>query len=219
VKRGTLVAKRSEESKRVNPTLLTKLPSIGRNSIGKAGALIGRKGMSRVRVRAAEADDLSAVVDLLADDEVIGFRENAVRPIAEGYLLAFQAITEDPNNELLVADRNGEVVGTLQLTFIPNITCMGGWRAHIEGLMVSSNLRGQGIGTKLMEHAIARARQRGCCLVQLTTNKKRIDAHHFYEKLGFSFTHEGAKLMLESDSQNTKGEVNVPFAKNGMKDE
>ena len=106
--------------------------------------------MNRIRVRAATADDVSVVVDLLADDEVAGHRESAVRPIAEGYLAAFRAISDDPNNELFVVDKNGNVVGTMQLTFIPNMTCMGGWRAHVEGLMVSSKYRGQGIGTKLM---------------------------------------------------------------------
>jgi ribosomal protein S18 acetylase RimI-like enzyme len=155
--------------------------------------------MTEIGIRTATEDDLSAVVDLLADDKVAGSRENATRPIVECYLSAFHAISEDPHNELLVAEKDGEVVGTMQMTFIPNMTCMGGWRAHVEGVMISSKHRGHGIGTKLMEHSIAKAREKGCRLVQLTTNQQRTEARRFYEKLGFAFTHEGAKMMLEKN--------------------
>lgn len=158
--------------------------------------------MTEIGIRTATVDDLPALVDLLADDKVAGSRENATRPIVECYFAAFHAISEDPHNDLLVAEKGGEVVGTMQMTFIPNMTCMGGWRAHVEGLMISSKHRGHGIGTKLMEHAILNAREKGCRLVQLTTNKQRTHADRFYEKLGFSFTHEGAKMVLVTNLPN-----------------
>lgn len=56
--------------------------------------------------------------------------------------------------------------------------------------------RGDGLGTELMERAVARARERGCALVQLTSNKRRVHAHRFYERLGFTRSHDGFKLSL-----------------------
>ena len=96
----------------------------------------------------------------------------------------------------MVAEMDDDVVGTMQLTFIPGISYKGGVRMHIEAVAVSSGHRNQGIGSQLMADAIIKARQRGCCVVQLMTPKRRSKAHRFYQKLGFSLTHEGAKLEL-----------------------
>ncbi len=95
-----------------------------------------------------------------------------------------------------MADKDREIMGTFQLSFIPNMTYQGGWRAQIEGVMVSAKHRNQGIGTAMMRWAIARARERGCRLVQLTSFNERTDAHRFYRKLGVTFSHQGAKLDL-----------------------
>jgi GNAT superfamily N-acetyltransferase len=100
------------------------------------------------------------------------------------------------NNIVLVACLGDAVVGTLQLTFTPSLSYRGGWRATVESVRADSAMRGQGIGTALMQHAIAMARAKGCALMQLTTHKSRTDAHRFYERLGFSAQHVGMKILL-----------------------
>ena len=102
----------------------------------------------------------------------------------------------DPNNELVVGELDGTAVAVLQLTFIPNISRRGSWRAQIEGVRVDSSLRSSGVGRSLIAWAIERARNRGCSLVQLTSDKSRSDAIRFYESLGFVASHEGMKLEL-----------------------
>jgi GNAT superfamily N-acetyltransferase len=133
---------------------------------------------------------------MLADDELGALRETVADPVPDFYARAFDAIDRDPNNELIVADRDGQLVGVLQLTFIPYLTHRGGWRALIEGVRVASAARSEGIGGQLIEWAIARSRERGCRIVQLTSDKRRADAIRFYERLGFKATHEGFKLPL-----------------------
>ena len=133
---------------------------------------------------------------MLADDPLGAGRERAVDPIPESYAEAFSAIARDPNNELLIADDADAIAGFLQLTFVPGITHQGGLRAMIEGVRVRPALQGRGIGAALVEHAVERARDRGCRLVQLTTDKSRSEALAFYESLGFRASHEGLKLPL-----------------------
>ena len=146
--------------------------------------------------RRARAEDLAEIVRMLADDSLGAKRERYETPLPESYARAFRAISEDPNNELAVACRDGTVIGVLQLTFIPSLTYQGGWRAQIEGVRVDAGARAHGLGTALFQWAIGRARERGCHLVQLTTDKQRPDARRFYESLGFVASHEGMKLHL-----------------------
>jgi ribosomal protein S18 acetylase RimI-like enzyme len=141
--------------------------------------------------------NLAAIVRLLSDDPLGTKRERYETPLPEGYLRAFDAIDADPNNELEVACRGGEVVGVLQLTFIPYLTYQGGWRALIEAVRIDSKHRSQGLGKAMFAWAIERSRSRGCHLVQLTTDKSRPEAKRFYESLGFSASHEGMKLHLQ----------------------
>ena len=150
----------------------------------------------KVAFRKAKREDVPAIVRLLADDPLGAKRERFETPLPESYLRAFQAIDADPNNELVVACIGDEVVGVLQLTFIPYLTYQGGWRALIEAVRVDAKLRSQGVGKALFEWAIERSRSRRCHLVQLTTDKSRGDAKRFYESLGFSASHEGMKLKL-----------------------
>ena len=150
--------------------------------------------------RQAVADDLPRIVELLAADPLGQRREQFSDPLPETYLGAFEAIAADPNNELVVACIGKEVVGVLQLTFIPYLTYQGSWRALIEGVRVADGYRSQKIGQRLLGWAVNRARIRGCRMVQLTTDKARPDAIRFYERLGFRATHEGLKLRLESNS-------------------
>ena len=150
----------------------------------------------KVAFRKAKREDVPAIVRLLADDPLGAKRERFETPLPESYLRAFEAIDADPNNELVVACIGDEVVGVLQLTFIPYLTYQGGWRALIEAVRVDAKLRSQGVGKALFEWAIERSRSRRCHLVQLTTDKSRGDAKRFYESLGFSASHEGMKLHL-----------------------
>jgi len=133
---------------------------------------------------------------MLADDPLGAARETASTPLPASYYAAFDAIAADANNELVVACLDGNVVGVLQLTFIPSLTYRGGWRALIEGVRVAAAVRGRGVGRALLEWAIARVRERGCHMAQLTTDKSRPEAKAFYESLGFVASHEGMKLRL-----------------------
>ena len=147
--------------------------------------------------RAATHDDLFTLVAMLADDNLGAAREDISTPLNQAYSTAFDAIDADPNNELIVVEREGQIVGTLQLTFIPYLTYIGSWRCLIEGVRIHKDFRGQGLGTQFFKWAIQRAKERGCHMVQLTSDKQRTDAIRFYESLGFVASHEGFKLKLE----------------------
>ena len=151
-----------------------------------------------VHVRAARRDDVPAIVLLLADDMLGTAREQPTDPLPQAYWDAFDAISSSQGaSELLVAEVNGAVVGCLQLTVIPGLSRMGALRGQIEGVRVSSTHRGRRIGEALVEAAADRARALGCVLVQLTSDKRRVDAHRFYERLGFESTHIGMKRAIE----------------------
>lgn len=149
--------------------------------------------------RDARRGDLPAIVGLLANDPLGRKRERFADPLPDCYAAAFDAIARDPNNRLVVAEHEGAVIGTLQLTFIPNITYQGGVRAQIEGVRVDDAYRSKRIGRRLFEWAIEEARRHGCHMVQLTADKTRPDAHRFYESLGFAASHLGMKLHLDRD--------------------
>ena len=146
--------------------------------------------------RRALRTDLDRIVQLLADDPLGRKRENVSIPLSMSYERAFEAIAEDINNELVVAEQEGSIIGVLQLTFIPYLTHQGSWRALIEGVRVAADRRGSGVGKRMLIWAINRAHQRGCRLVQLTSDKSRPDAIRFYQSLGFVASHEGMKLQL-----------------------
>jgi ribosomal protein S18 acetylase RimI-like enzyme len=150
-----------------------------------------------VHIRTARRDDVPAIVHLLADDTFGASREQPTDPLPQAYWDAFDAISIQGGNELLVAEANGEVVGCLQLTVIPGLSRMGALRAQIEGVRVSSTHRGQRIGEALVDAATERAKTLGCVLVQLTTDRRRVDAHRFYERLGFESTHIGMKRAIK----------------------
>jgi GNAT superfamily N-acetyltransferase len=152
--------------------------------------------MTELVFRAARDDDLPAIIALLADDELGTAREDASTPINPRYTAAYAAITADPNQLLLVADRGGDVVGCLQVSSIPGLSRLGMWRGQIEGVRVARSERGSGVGGQMIRFAIEECRRRGCGIVQLTTDKSRPDAHRFYAGLGFVASHEGMKLVL-----------------------
>jgi GNAT superfamily N-acetyltransferase len=160
--------------------------------------------------RDAKREDLPAIVALLADDLLGAGRETA--QVDEVYWVAFDQIQSDPRSRLIVADANGEtangetpngeanadahVAGTLQLNLVPGLSRHGMLRAQIEGVRIAAPHRGQGLGRTMIEWAIGQAREQGCGLVQLTSDKRRLDAVRFYESLGFTASHEGLKLSL-----------------------
>nr|WP_205864140.1 GNAT family N-acetyltransferase [Planosporangium mesophilum] len=137
---------------------------------------------------------MPAIVALLADDVLGKARDHAV--VDSAYEQAFADIDADPRNLLVVAEDDADVVAFLQVTYIPGLGRHGAERALVESVRVRSDRRGQGLGAQLMTWVIEQARQRGCALVQLTTDKSRLDAHRFYARLGFVSSHEGMKLSL-----------------------
>ena len=147
-------------------------------------------------IRPATAEDLPAIVSMLADDDLGRAREDARLPLDPRYLAAFAALERDPNQQLVVAEREGRVIGCLQLSLIPGLSRLGMWRGQIESVRVASSERGHGIGRLMIEWAIGECRDRGCGLVQLTTDKTRTEARAFYEGLGFEASHEGMKRKL-----------------------
>jgi len=152
--------------------------------------------MQTISFRQAKLSDLEAIVALLAADEIGRSRETVSVPVEACYLSAFQAIEADDNQELVVAEQAGEVVGTLQLSYIPGIARRGSWRGQIEAVRIAETRRGMGLGQRMFEWAIDRCKSRGCGLVQLTSDKNRPNAHRFYESIGFVSSHEGYKLEL-----------------------
>ena len=145
-------------------------------------------------LRRARQGDLPRILALLADDQLGATRESADNLVP--YERAFGAIDADPAHLLVVGELDGDVVATFQLSYIPGLSRKGSWRAQIEAVRVSEVLRGQGVGVFMIQWAIDQARERGCSLVQLTTDKSRVSAHRFYERLGFVASHEGMKLAL-----------------------
>jgi GNAT superfamily N-acetyltransferase len=150
-----------------------------------------------IKFRQAKREDLPEIVRMLAGDFLGATRERYETPLPETYIKAFEEIEADKNNELIVAEKDGAIVGTLQITFTPSISFQGGKRATVESVRVDEKHRGLGIGKQLMLRAIERARRENCFAVQLTTNADRRDAHRFYENLGFKGSHLGMKLYLK----------------------
>jgi GNAT superfamily N-acetyltransferase len=150
--------------------------------------------MGDLEIRQAVADDVPAIVAMLADDPLGAQRESP--DDLEPYLAALERLRADPNQHLVVAVREGRIVGTLQLTVIPGLSRRGAVRSIIEAVRIHADARGDGLGTRLIEWAIEESRRLGCQLVQLTSDRTRIDAHRFYERLGFEASHIGFKLPL-----------------------
>lgn len=146
--------------------------------------------------RLATENDLTDIVRMLSDDPLGAKRENFHIPLPEAYLRAFNTIVSDQHQELTVAEWNGEVIATFQLSFIQYLTYQGGIRAQIEAVRVKSTYRNQGIGKAIFQYAIQRAKAKGAHVLQLTTDKKRPEAKRFYESLGFVDSHEGMKLHI-----------------------
>ncbi|MBU1375831.1 MAG: GNAT family N-acetyltransferase [Alphaproteobacteria bacterium] len=150
-----------------------------------------------IRMRPARREDVAAIVALLADDPMGGERERVGDPPAASYLAAFERIAAEPRVLLVVAeDDGGAVVGTLQLAFIPGLSNQGGELALLSAVRISGARRGQGLGARMVEWAMAEARRRGCGIIELLTHASRVDAQRFYERLGFTPSHVGMRRPL-----------------------
>lgn len=147
--------------------------------------------------RRATSEDLPEIIRLLADDFLGATRERLEDPLPESYLKAFRELESDQNNELIVAELDGVIVGTLQLTVTPSLSYQGGRRSSVESVRVDDKFRGKGIGREMMLWAIERAKEKGCISMHLTSHGERKDAHRFYEQLGFQKSHVGMKISLK----------------------
>jgi len=152
---------------------------------------------SPVIIRPARRDDVGAIVAMLADDPLGSARERLEDPLPLGYFRAFEALEQDRNIQLMVAqDDDGAVIGCLQLCILPGLSSQGASRALIEDVRVAAHCRSRGIGEQMVQWAIAEARARGCKLVELLTHHTRVDAQRFYKRLGFQASHVGMTLRF-----------------------
>lgn len=152
--------------------------------------------MSRLVFRDATAADLPFIVGLYVEDSVVETVDDPAEAMSQPYLDALAAIDADPNQVLAVAELDGERVGTIQISFIPGLNRVGMWRGLIEGVHISPDHRGKGLGGEMIKWAMDACKARGCGMAQLTSNKQRVDAHRFYERLGFKKSHDGFKYYF-----------------------
>ena len=167
--------------------------------IGRRLLVMGQEmtlNMHDVLVRKMQKADLPRILQLLSDDEIGQSREMLQKTTHDDYLRAFTAINADLNQYLAVFERNDNIIGCLQISFIPGLSRRGALRGQIESVRVAANFRGNGYGTLMMAWAIEKCREQGCSLVQLTSDKTRKDAQRFYQGLGFVPSHEGFKLQF-----------------------
>jgi ribosomal protein S18 acetylase RimI-like enzyme len=154
-------------------------------------------GVSRVKIRPAQSDDVTAIVAMLADDALGRGRERTEDPLPPSYWQAFEKVERDPNIQLVVAEgEGGEVIGCLQLCILPGLSSQGASRGLIEDVRVASHYRSRGIGEQLVQWAVAEARSKGCRLVELLTHNTRVDAQRFYKRLGFAASHIGKTVRF-----------------------
>jgi ribosomal protein S18 acetylase RimI-like enzyme len=161
-----------------------------------------------LRYRPATAADLPELVAMVFDDVLGATRESAAPDAMRCYEAAFEAISAQTGNQILVAEDNTGVIGMLQLTFIPGLSFQGRTRAQIETVRVKASARGKGVGKQLFRRAIEMAEQAGCAIVQLTTDRQRADAIRFYESIGFQPTHIGMKLRITPSTRGAAGGEN-----------
>jgi GNAT superfamily N-acetyltransferase len=150
-----------------------------------------------VTLRDARRDEVPLIVAMLVDDALGSTRDQAVDPLPAAYYSAFDAIAASRDNRLLIAELDGEVVGTLHITFIPGLGGVGATKMLIAEVRVVGPRRGTGIGREIMAAVVALARARHCKSVELASHRTRTDAHRFYARLGFVASHVGMKLALD----------------------
>jgi ribosomal protein S18 acetylase RimI-like enzyme len=157
----------------------------------------GLTATSSITIRRARRDDIGTIVAMLADDRLGSARERLEDPLPQSYLEAFETVDRDPKLQLVVAvDKEGTVVGCLQLCILPGVSSQGASRGLLEDVRVASHCRTRGIGEQLVQWAVGEARAKGCKLVELLTHNTRVDAQRFYERLGFQRSHVGMTVRF-----------------------
>ena len=146
--------------------------------------------------RPAKPEDLPFIVAQIVEDSVVATTDDPADAMHADYTSALAAIDADPNEEMFIVEADSVAIGCFQLSYLPGLMRRGMWRGQIEAVHVSDALRNRGYGSEMMRWALQRCREKGCGMVQLTSNKKRLDAHRFYERLGFLKSHEGFKYYL-----------------------
>jgi len=152
--------------------------------------------LDNLTLRSAEKRDLPHIIGLFVADELGSTREALTDPLPQSYHVAFEEIAEDKNQALLVVEYDHIVIGSCHLTVMPSLSFKGSRRLNVENVHIDKQFQGQGVGTWMIQKVIAIGQEKGCKIVQLTTNKKRQQAKAFYEKLGFVASHEGMKIYL-----------------------
>ena len=155
------------------------------------------KSEQGIEIRKAVASDIDAIVRIINAGGPDGLpRQQLPDVLPPEYQQAFEAIDADSCQLLMVAAKDGVVIGTFQMTFLTYLAGAGRPDAQIEAIHVVATHRRQGIGSMMLQWAINEAKRRDCRRIQLTTDKRRTEAHVLYQRLGFTFSHEGAKLYL-----------------------
>ena len=152
--------------------------------------------MSTLIIEKAKLKNLKDLINLLFDDDLGKDRENISETSFKNYKKSFIKILNDPNNEIFIQILNDQIIGMMQLTFIPGLSMEGIKRCQIESVRIKKDYRNKGYGTELIEKGIEIAKLNKCGLIQLTSNKKRLNAINFYKKFGFLSTHKSFKLDL-----------------------
>ncbi|MFN8558014.1 MAG: GNAT family N-acetyltransferase [Dehalococcoidia bacterium] len=153
---------------------------------------------ARVVIREATEADLPRLLQLYHELSQMGSTpEAAAREVTPEHRAALRALHDDPRATCFVVEAEGQVQGTLTLYVLPNITHGGRPYALVESVVVAAERRGGGLGARLMAHAERVAGERGCYRVILTSNVRRVDAHRFYERIGYHPSHKGMSKYAE----------------------
>jgi len=148
-------------------------------------------------IRAATESDIPKVLELYRQLTITTSPAELHASINfDNYKRAFAQIQTFTGYELLVAEEDGEVVGTMVLLIVPNLSHAALPWAVIENMVVDESYRRKGIGKQLMDYAAVRAKEAGCYKVQLLSNKRRGEAHQFYESIGYKATADGFRMYL-----------------------
>ena len=148
-------------------------------------------------IRTATEEDIPRVLELY--QELVTSTapaEMGRTPSLDDYRRIYQQARTMPGHELIVAEEGDEVIGTLVLVIVPNLSHHGLPWAVVENVVTDRRLQRQGIGRLMMEHAINRSREAGCYKLQLASSKTREEAHRFYESLGFEASAHGFRLYF-----------------------
>ena len=156
--------------------------------------------IKKTTIRKAAEEDIPRILELyreLAELSIATSQaELSLSPSPDDYRRVFAEISAFPGYELLVAEYQGEVIGTMILITVPTLDHSALPWLYVDNVVVDHRYRRQGLGKLLMEYAIGQAKETGCYRVALTSNKRRHKAHRFYRSLDFQVTSYGFRLYF-----------------------